>query len=247
MRGVCGSLNRIQRLRPVELSPYVCRDPNRRKTRAGGRGPAAPSRVAWRRPRVRGGIHAGAGRGWWHRAGHAGRPGQRFGDRPGGRGRARAENPGVHLQEQVEPTHPLGPSSALLDDRDHRYYGSGLGRSPTSTQPHQYRAPPVRSPTSTQPHQYRAEQEGVFGMSKTKGGGSTRNGRDSNAQRLGVKTFGGTAVQAGSIILRHRGTSFHPALNVGGGGDDPLFPLSDGPVQSPSRKGRKLVDVVTDA
>jgi large subunit ribosomal protein L27 len=84
-------------------------------------------------------------------------------------------------------------------------------------------------------------------MSKTKGGGSTRNGRDSNAQRLGVKTFGGTAVQAGSIILRQRGTKFHPGLNVGRGGDDTLFALSDGTVQFASRKGRKLVDVITDA
>jgi large subunit ribosomal protein L27 len=84
-------------------------------------------------------------------------------------------------------------------------------------------------------------------MSKTKGGGSTRNGRDSNAQRLGVKTFGGTAVQAGSIILRQRGTKFHPGLNVGRGGDDTLFALSAGTVQFASRKGRKLVDVVTDA
>jgi large subunit ribosomal protein L27 len=84
-------------------------------------------------------------------------------------------------------------------------------------------------------------------VSKTKGGGSTRNGRDSNAQRLGVKTFGGTAVQAGSIILRQRGTKFHPGLNVGRGGDDTLFALSDGTVRFASRKGRKLVDVVTDA
>jgi large subunit ribosomal protein L27 len=81
-------------------------------------------------------------------------------------------------------------------------------------------------------------------MSKTKGGGSTRNGRDSNAQRLGVKTFGGTAVQAGAIIVRQRGTKFHPGLNVGLGGDDTLFALSDGTVRFTNRKGRKLVDVV---
>ena len=82
-------------------------------------------------------------------------------------------------------------------------------------------------------------------MSKTKGGGSTRNGRDSNAQRLGVKTFGGTSVQAGAIILRQRGTKFHPGINVGRGGDDTLFALTDGTVQFTSRKGRKLVDVIT--
>jgi large subunit ribosomal protein L27 len=82
-------------------------------------------------------------------------------------------------------------------------------------------------------------------MSKTKGGGSTRNGRDSNAQRLGVKAFGGTTVQAGSIIVRQRGTKFHPGLNVGLGGDDTLFALAPGTVHFTRRKGRKLVDVVT--
>ena len=84
-------------------------------------------------------------------------------------------------------------------------------------------------------------------MSKTKGGGSTRNGRDSNAQRLGVKIFGGTEVRAGAILVRQRGTKFHPGLNVGLGGDDTLFALADGTVQFTSRKGRKLVDVVTGA
>ncbi len=81
-------------------------------------------------------------------------------------------------------------------------------------------------------------------MSKTKGGGSTRNGRDSNAQRLGVKTFGGTQVRSGAIIVRQRGTNFHPGDNVGRGGDDTLFALSDGVVRFATRKGRKLVDVV---
>ena len=82
-------------------------------------------------------------------------------------------------------------------------------------------------------------------MSKTKGGGSTRNGRDSNAKRLGVKTFDGEAVTAGSIILRQRGTRFHPGHNVGKGGDDTLFALSDGKVKFGSRKGRRLVDIIT--
>jgi large subunit ribosomal protein L27 len=81
-------------------------------------------------------------------------------------------------------------------------------------------------------------------MSKTKGGGSTRNGRDSNAQRLGVKVFDGTAVTAGSIIVRQRGTRFHPGQNVGRGGDDTLFALAEGTVKFGSRKGRRLVDVV---
>jgi large subunit ribosomal protein L27 len=80
-------------------------------------------------------------------------------------------------------------------------------------------------------------------MSKTKGGGSTRNGRDSNAQRLGVKVFSGTVVPAGSILVRQRGTRFHPGQNVGRGGDDTLFALTDGVVHFGVRKGRKLVDV----
>jgi len=81
-------------------------------------------------------------------------------------------------------------------------------------------------------------------MSKTKGGGSTRNGRDSNAQRLGVKAFDGTEVTTGSILVRQRGTKFHPGLNVGKGKDDTLFALADGKVKFGSRKGRKLVDIV---
>ena len=81
-------------------------------------------------------------------------------------------------------------------------------------------------------------------MSKTKGGGSTKNGRDSNAQRLGVKVYDGTVVTAGAIIVRQRGTKFHPGENVGIGGDDTLFAKADGVVKFGSRKGRKLVDVL---
>jgi len=84
-------------------------------------------------------------------------------------------------------------------------------------------------------------------MSKTKGGGSTRNGRDSNAQRLGVKTYDGTRVSAGSILVRQRGTRFHPGENVGKGGDDTLFATADGRVKFGRRGGRKLVDVLPDA
>ena len=80
-------------------------------------------------------------------------------------------------------------------------------------------------------------------MSKTKGGGSTRNGRDSAAQRLGVKRFDGQVVTAGSILVRQRGTRFHPGENVGRGGDDTLFALIDGTVKFGHRRGRKLVDV----
>ncbi len=81
-------------------------------------------------------------------------------------------------------------------------------------------------------------------MSKTKGGGSTRNGRDSAAQRLGVKAFDGTAVSAGSILVRQRGTRFHPGENVGRGHDDTLFATADGKVKFGNRKGRKLIDVL---
>ena len=81
-------------------------------------------------------------------------------------------------------------------------------------------------------------------MSNTKGGGSTRNGRDSQSKRLGVKRFDGQAVQSGTIIVLQRGTRIHPGENVGRGGDDTLFALTEGTVKFGSRKGRKLVDVL---
>lgn len=84
-------------------------------------------------------------------------------------------------------------------------------------------------------------------MSKTKGGGSTRNGRDSEAKRLGVKAFDGEQLKAGAIIVRQRGTKFHPGHNVGRGGDDTLFATAAGKVKFGFRKGRRLVDVVADA
>jgi large subunit ribosomal protein L27 len=82
-------------------------------------------------------------------------------------------------------------------------------------------------------------------MSKTKGGGSTRNGRDSAAQRLGVKKFDGSAVTSGSILVRQRGTKIYPGANVGRGGDDTLFATADGVVKYGERRGRRLVSVVT--
>jgi large subunit ribosomal protein L27 len=82
-------------------------------------------------------------------------------------------------------------------------------------------------------------------MAHKKGGGSTRNGRDSNAQRLGVKKFGGERVRAGNIIMRQRGTKIHPGTNVGKGSDDTLFALIDGTVQFGSMgRNRKKVSVV---
>ena len=83
-------------------------------------------------------------------------------------------------------------------------------------------------------------------MSKTKGGGSTKNGRDSESKRLGVKVFDGTSVTAGSIIVRQRGTRIHPGKNVGRGGDDTLFALAPGKGKFGRRNNRKLVDIITD-
>ncbi len=81
-------------------------------------------------------------------------------------------------------------------------------------------------------------------MAHKKGVGSSRNGRDSNAQRLGVKIYAGQKVKAGNIIVRQRGTHFHPGENVGIGKDDTLFAKSDGVVKFETRKGnRKFVSV----
>ncbi|WP_028850913.1 50S ribosomal protein L27 [Thermocrispum municipale] len=81
-------------------------------------------------------------------------------------------------------------------------------------------------------------------MAHKKGASSSRNGRDSNAKRLGVKRFGGQVVNAGEILVRQRGTKFHPGLNVGRGGDDTLFALAAGSVQFGEKRGRKTVSVV---
>ncbi len=81
-------------------------------------------------------------------------------------------------------------------------------------------------------------------MAHKKGQGSTKNGRDSNAQRLGVKAFGGEFVTAGSIIVRQRGTKFHPGLNVGIGGDDTLFAKVTGRVQFVTKANKKVVNVI---
>ncbi len=81
-------------------------------------------------------------------------------------------------------------------------------------------------------------------MAHKKGMGSTKNGRDSNPKMLGIKAFGGQFVTAGSIIVRQRGTKFHPGTNVGRGGDDTLFALSTGNVRfSTGKRDRKFVHV----
>ncbi|MCL5028217.1 MAG: 50S ribosomal protein L27 [Bacteroidetes bacterium] len=82
-------------------------------------------------------------------------------------------------------------------------------------------------------------------MAHKKGQGSSRNGRDSNAQRLGVKRFGGEKVVAGNILIRQRGTKFHPGDNVLKGSDDTLFAIADGFVKFEVKRGnRKVVSVV---
>ncbi len=81
-------------------------------------------------------------------------------------------------------------------------------------------------------------------MAHKKGASSSRNGRDSNAQRLGVKRYGGQHVKAGEIIVRQRGTHFHPGTQVGRGRDDTLFALAEGHIQFGTRRGRRVVNVV---
>lgn len=84
-------------------------------------------------------------------------------------------------------------------------------------------------------------------MAHKKGMGSTKNGRDSRSKRLGVKSYDGQFVTAGSIIIRQRGTKIHPGINVGIGGDDTLFAKADGVVKF-GRKGRnrKIVSILSD-
>jgi large subunit ribosomal protein L27 len=80
-------------------------------------------------------------------------------------------------------------------------------------------------------------------MAHKKGGGSSKNGRDSNAQRLGIKRYAGQMVTAGSILIRQRGSKFHPGENVGKGKDDTLFAKVDGIVEYHQKKGRKLASI----
>jgi large subunit ribosomal protein L27 len=84
-------------------------------------------------------------------------------------------------------------------------------------------------------------------MAHKKAGGSTRNGRDSKPKYLGVKKYGGQFVRAGNIIMRQRGTKYHPGHNVGKGTDYTLFALSDGYVSFGTNRGRKIVSVVPES
>lgn len=81
-------------------------------------------------------------------------------------------------------------------------------------------------------------------MATKKGASNSRNGRDSNPQYLGVKRFGGQIVKAGEILIRQRGTSTHPGVNVGRGKDDTLFALAAGTVEFGAKRGRKTVNIV---
>jgi large subunit ribosomal protein L27 len=81
-------------------------------------------------------------------------------------------------------------------------------------------------------------------MAHKKGASSSKNGRDSNAQRLGVKRFGGQSVNAGEILVRQRGTKFHPGVNVGIGKDDTLFALEAGQVDFGVKRDRKVVNII---
>lgn len=80
-------------------------------------------------------------------------------------------------------------------------------------------------------------------MAHKKAGGSSRNGRDSNSQRLGAKAYGGQVVTGGSILMRQRGTRFHPGLNVGRGKDDTLFAKIDGRVEYAQSRGRRMINI----
>lgn len=84
-------------------------------------------------------------------------------------------------------------------------------------------------------------------MAHKKAGGSTRNGRDSESKRLGVKRFGGEAVRAGSIIVRQRGSKMHPGDNVGMGRDYTIYAKADGKVEFRPRRGRTVVNIVESA
>lgn len=82
-------------------------------------------------------------------------------------------------------------------------------------------------------------------MASKKGLGSTSNGRDSNPQYLGIKRYGGESVNAGEILVRQRGSKYHPGANVGMGKDDTLFALAAGSVEFGRRRGRKVVNVIS--
>lgn len=83
-------------------------------------------------------------------------------------------------------------------------------------------------------------------MAHKKGAASSRNGRESESKRLGVKAYGGQAVKPGMILIRQRGTKVHPGLNVGKGGDDTLFSMADGVVKFHQMRGRRVVSVVSE-
>ena len=128
------------------------------------------------------------------------------GDRRGARRHQGPQDRDPEVQEQDRLQEAPGPPSGAHPGQDHRHQGLTASRLPQRS---------------------RRQSDGT-----QEGRGSTKNGRDSNAQRLGVKRFGGQVVNAGEIIVRQRGTHFHPGANVGRGGDDTLFALEAGAVSS---------------
>ena len=202
---VCGGRgNRSRRVPAVRSPGYVCSDPERRQAGARGRGPAAPRRACWACPRA---ARSSSTPSWWSTTTGCSPP------RPSSPGRWWP--PGSWARSS-------GRRSGASPTRPRRAAAAG-GATASAT-------PPSRSLSITVPAGplTPARTRRTSTMSKTKGGGSTRNGRDSNAQRLGVKVFDGTTVPAGAIIVRQRGTKFHPGENVGRGGDDTLFATADG-------------------
>ncbi len=83
-------------------------------------------------------------------------------------------------------------------------------------------------------------------MAHKKGAASSRNGRESESERLGVKAYGGQSVKSGMILIRQRGTKVHPGLNVGKGGDDTLFAKANGTVKFHRMRGRRVVSIVSE-
>ena len=133
-----------------------------------------------------------------------------------------------------------------VGDRPGRRRGEGPEDQGLHVQEQVERAQALGSPSALLDDRDHRDHEGLGErtMSKKKGAASSRNGRDSNAQRLGVKRYSGELVTAGTIIVRQRGTRFHPGYNVGLGKDDTLFATANGVVKFGTRRGRKLVDIV---
>ncbi len=222
----------------------VCSDQDGRQAVPRREGRTARGRADGSRRRRRARAQAGAPGRRRHGVGHPQRAGERRGEGEGRRCDTRPEDRRLHLQAEEQQPPALRPPPRPLGARDHRdqqgsrpvtHFGEGRRR---------IRRARGRRASSRRAGSSRAGSCGGDLMSKKKGAASSRNGRDSNAQRLGVKVYSGTEVHAGTIIVRQRGTRFHPGENVGKGCDDTLFAKSNGTVKFGYRKGRKLVDII---